>query len=127
MESGLAKQIKYRYPYVYEEYKNYCMITPPQELLGKAQIVMVDKYTYVVNLFGQFDYGKGTCHTNYIALENAMKDMFDYAERYNFSIVIPWGIGCGLAGGSWDKVYKIICNISEHYTSVKVVLFKLEE
>lgn len=36
MGAGLAKQIKEKYPYVYEDYKNLCNSNNGEDLLGRA-------------------------------------------------------------------------------------------
>jgi len=49
MGSGLAKQIRSKYPFVYEEYKRLYNLRSPQYLLGSAQFAKV-KNKYIVNL-----------------------------------------------------------------------------
>lgn len=94
MGAGLAKQIRNRYPNVYKEYTDYCMVIPPQDLLGTCQLVSIDNNRYVANLFGQFDYGRNSCHTNYNALRKALTRVIDFANNSCCSVAIPWGIGC---------------------------------
>ena len=45
-----------------------------------------------------------------------------WAENNNLSIAIPYGIGCSIANGDWNKVYKIIEKVFEDYD---VTLYKL--
>lgn len=128
MGAGIALQIKKRYPIVYEKYKEYCDSNPLYNILGTAQIVQVDRFTFVANLFAQETYGKlkpGTTYTNYTALKNAFIDISINADKYGYrSIAIPYGIGCGLAGGDWDKVWGIINEVFM-FTSLSVQVWRL--
>ena len=111
MGSGLAKQIRDKYPVVYEEYKEYCKNVKPEELLGFHQIVKVEDSKFVVNIFSQLHYGrsKHIVYTNYEALERAINIVIIKLDMSNAkSIAFPKNIGCGLANGDWNKVYQII-------------------
>jgi O-acetyl-ADP-ribose deacetylase (regulator of RNase III) len=114
MGAGLAKQIKNRYIKAFNEYQKLCKEKNyDYSLLGTAQIVpcygiKVGDFKIIANIFGQYRYGTGVIQTNYEALEVGFRQVRDYADNHGFSIAIPYGIGCGLAGGDWDKVYWII-------------------
>lgn len=47
-------------------------------------------------------------HTDYSAFEKCVSAIKLYAEKYNYSVGFPYKIGCGLAGGDWEIVLKII-------------------
>lgn len=112
MGSGLAIQIKEKYPEVYEEYKHICCNLKPEQLLGLAQIVDCKDGKSICNIFGQLDYGVKTQQTSYSALWNGLDSIFNtiksYGKHNKKSVAIPYRIGCGLGGGDWDVVYKII-------------------
>lgn len=122
MGAGLAKQIRDKYPNVYEEYKKFC---DQDNLLGKAQFVPIAYKKYICNLFGQDDYGTGL-QTDYEAFEKAIAEIKEIAWEHDFSIAIPYGIGCGLAGGSWDIISNIIDKYFE-YSSVYCYIYKLKK
>lgn len=42
------------------------------------------------------------------------------------SIALPYGIGCGLAGGKWSEYYEIIERMAHKYPSIKIVIYKLQ-
>jgi len=108
MGAGLAKQIRDKYPTVYTRYKKYC---PDASLLGKIQVLKTNK-VYIANLFAQVDIGTNSCHTNYNALEKCFRTLCKYMVQNNLhSVAIPYGIGCGLAGGDWKIVSKIIKDV----------------
>lgn len=122
MGAGLVKQIKNKYPGAYSSYKRHCKRMPPELLLGDNLIVEVDKDKYVSNLFGQIKYGRDQQHTDYAGLKIALIKLEGYARKNNLSVVLPYGIGAGLAGGDWSVIYKIIEDVFDEYD---VTLYKL--
>lgn len=116
MGAGLAKQIRNKYPKAYDEYiKLVHDVTDKTELLGKCQFVKTDDGKVIANIFGQLNYGRGERQTNYIALEKGLNELKDKAVRYDKSVALPFGIGCGLAGGDWEIVEGIIDRVFENY------------
>jgi len=126
MGSGIAVQIKEKYPIAYEEYVQLCSnyYNDKERLLGKAHVVS-DGGKYVANVFGQLSYGRDSIrYTNYHALEEGLKKIAGMAKGEGLSVAIPYAIGCGLGGGRWGIVYKIIEKIFE---DCEVTIYKLEE
>ena len=115
MGSGVAKFIKEKYPEVYKEYKRYCDVEDNTDLLGTMQICKCDDNKFVANLFGQYSYGCRTKQTNYEALEESLKSLYNYAKENKLSVAIPYRIGCGLGGGDWEFVESLINNIFKDY------------
>lgn len=111
MGAGLAKQIKDKYPKVYDAYHR---ITEHkgESLLGTNQFVAVGSDGvspyYICNMFGQDGYGTNRLQTDYTALEKCLKDLSQIVKEHRFSVAIPYGIGCGLAGGDWRIVQSLI-------------------
>ena len=104
MGAGLALQISNTYPKVYAAYKKYC---PNSELLGKIQVVDSGKH-FVANLFAQDKYGRDKRYTDYTALGKCLTSLRVYMIAKGLkTLALPYGIGCGLAGGDW----KIVCEI----------------
>ena len=99
MGAGIAKQIKEECYYAYEVYNEFCKTFEPEKLLGKCLIVNFTKNRRIANIFGQLNYGRNGQYTNYNALKDGFNIVKKFAEEYNFSVGIPYGIGCGLAGG----------------------------
>lgn len=110
MGAGLAKQIKTKYPIVYQEYLQLYKRQRPVELLGQCLAVPVNNSDiFVANLFGQLSYGKGTRQTDYEALEKSLKQLKEFMVTSNLhSLALPHNLGCGLAGGDWNIVRKMI-------------------
>lgn len=114
MGSGIAKQVRERYPWVYAEYKECCSLSPDYILLGGYQQVYIDEKRVVLNVFGQRYYGYDKkCYTNYDALKQAFEDISK--TYHNKIIAIPYLMGCARGGGDWNIVYKIIEEVFADY------------
>ncbi|APU89177.1 Appr-1-p processing protein-like protein [Virus Rctr71] len=101
--AGLARQIREAYPLWYKRYRE----TEPH--MGLVDFYGATPRLVIVSLYAQEDYGrcKGVVYTNYDALAWCLRQV-----RLWFSpkvpVYIPYGIGCGLAGGDWRIVSRII-------------------
>lgn len=123
MGSGVAKALREKYSDLYPEYQRYCrQVVNNLDLLGCCQITKVQN-RYVANLFGQLSYGRGrTRYTRYKSLRAALSKLKEFGRKSGYSIALPYNIGCGLANGDWEVVYKMIDEVFEDY---KVTLYKL--
>jgi len=107
MGSGIAYSVRIRYPNVFASYKKYCDLLG-NKLLGKIQPIECDD-VIIVNLFAQDDYGRDKKqYTDYDALDMCLKKLYDYCEVHNYSLAIPYKIGCNRGGGSWVVVRGMI-------------------
>lgn len=61
--------------------------------------------------------------TDYLNMDIALTYLKGFAQKNNLSIAMPYGIGCGIANGDWNKVYKII---EEVFSDYDVTLYKLK-
>lgn len=77
--------------------------------LGEVQFVQVASDIWIANLIGQNGIRSKTnpIPINYFAIENGLVKVSVFATNNNCSIHMP-RIGCGLAGGKWDKMVSII-------------------
>lgn len=109
MGSGVAKQVREKYPVVYEAYRELCSnCEPKKRLLGVAQPVVANDKTTVVNVFSQENFGyDGRCYTDYDALRKGLEVVRDSTDR-DTSIAIPYLMGCHRGGGDWSVVSKMI-------------------
>jgi O-acetyl-ADP-ribose deacetylase (regulator of RNase III) len=111
MGAGLAKQIRDKFPKVYEEYQKYCK---QSDILGTCQIVFDDKI--IVNLFGQYHYSSHGRQTNYEAIYTALEKCAGIMQDNEFrSIAFPYKMSCGLAGGNWDIILLMIKIIFKNF------------
>jgi O-acetyl-ADP-ribose deacetylase (regulator of RNase III) len=120
MGSGLAKQIRNKYPQVFTEYK--WVLDNFGSQLGHCQLVSCNDSKTIANLFSQDRYGTDRRYTDYDYLKQSLQQLLRMANENEFSIAIPYNLGCGLAGGNWDIVYKIIEDVFQDYD---VTIYKL--
>lgn len=124
MGAGLAKQIRNKYPNVYDDYTTLCKMNQNKnDLMGHTQFIEVGDNKYVANLFGQLYYGRQKIlYTHYPSLKEALTELRDVAEEDGLSVALPFGLGCGLAGGDWEIVSKII---EEAFDGYEATVYKL--
>lgn len=135
MGGGLALQVRLTYPEVYEKY----LETEP--LLGRCALVKISEELQIANLYGQYNYGKSLprkisefiknnsdkiVHTDYKALALCLQKLFNYANKNNKRVYLPYKIGCTLGGGDWDVGLSIISILAELY-KVDITICKLPE
>lgn len=113
MGAGVARQVKNKYPHVYSFYHNVCESQASRDLLGKVLLVNTLDYIsngkrtrMIANFFSQDNYGNNGVFTNYNAFRQCLEYMRD--EYSNYSMAIPYLIGCRRGGGNWDVVYTMI-------------------
>jgi O-acetyl-ADP-ribose deacetylase (regulator of RNase III) len=83
--------------------------------LGFSQFIFINSNTIVINMIAQNGYGNskktGIVYLQYDALEKCLNQIGKFTTEIiktdKPSILMP-RIGCGLAGGSWIEVEKII-------------------
>lgn len=78
--------------------------------LGLVQFVQVEQDIWVANLIGQhktMNSSEGLPPIRYEAILTGLQTVGDFAAKTQATIHMP-RIGCGLAGGTWDKVEPLI-------------------
>jgi O-acetyl-ADP-ribose deacetylase (regulator of RNase III) len=77
--------------------------------LGEVQFVQVAEYIWVANLIGQRDVRTvaGVPPVRYDAIRKGLHTVAEEALRLGATVHMP-RIGCGLAGGKWEEVGKIV-------------------
>ena len=124
MGAGIALQIKQRFPDVYKKY------IESDSKLGDIDVILATIYNgnqkrlYIANLYSQNNYGYFGTHTNYEAMNKCFKKLHDFIKIDNLSLAIPYGIGCGLGGGDWDLVSRII---ERNFNDINCKVYKLED
>ncbi len=100
--SGLALQIRRKYPGWYKDF-----ISANNHLSDIHLYEVTDKLA-IANLYGQDKIGKGL-QTNYNALFKCLDSLAWISEANpELPVYLPYGIGCGLGGGNWLTVERII-------------------
>ena len=100
MASGIAKQIRERWPEVYEQYVDKCN---EGYVYSTIQIV-----GHVINMFSQFNYGyDGKRYTSYDAFWECLHHIKQTVPKGS-KIGFPYRIGCGLGGANWSVIETMI-------------------
>lgn len=131
MASGIAKQIRERWSWVFTSYHEYCMrcMTNGESPLGNIWGVCIDpsdrNTRWVVNMFAQDTFGyTGKRFTSYDAFASCLEAMRDRLPK-DKTIGFPKNIGCGLGGGDWNVISALIEDIlGEVYD---VYIYELED
>lgn len=112
MGAGVARAIRNKWPKAYYEYKAF-VVGRNDTPLGLTNLVEINDQLYVANFFGQDGIG-GKQDTDYTAWEIGLpylKNMLESNEKTKLlPIYFPYLIGCGLGGGDWDIILKMILN-----------------
>jgi O-acetyl-ADP-ribose deacetylase (regulator of RNase III) len=114
MGSGVALAIKNKWPKVYDRYVKLHEIYKEQQwrLLGSFQKIRLDDNLFIINLFGQYDFGyDGQRRTEYGSLAESLNKLSTELYqmlRENDDIYIPYKMGCDRGGGDWNIVYDMI-------------------
>jgi len=124
MGAGIAAEIKRKYPDAYRA--DLATAFGSRHKLGLFSVGVVannPNVKHIVNLYGQYSFGTGRVELDYEAFSSGIQKVVTWAEGIdpNMTVGIPYGIGCGLAGGDWRRVKEII-NQSFANTTVKGVV-----
>jgi O-acetyl-ADP-ribose deacetylase (regulator of RNase III) len=130
MKSGLAAQVREKYPEVYEEYRRHMPALPPVRTdsavgrprtgtlpMGSISSVEVSINKWIVNATTQFAFGKDNKrYVSYDAIEIAFREVvrliYEVTQKRGFTptLHIP-RIGAGLAGGDLRAILEIILSV----------------
>ncbi len=104
----LSLSSKWRLPE--EEYRKWYKSNKNFEL-GEVQIVKVNENTFVGNMISQRGIKKDftSVPMRYDSLDKCLAKISNFALEKNLKVLMP-RIGCGLAGGRWEKITPIIEN-----------------
>lgn len=129
MGSGVALQVKQKYPSAYEMYLSECQKeNKPFKPLGLIQIISQSDGHIICNMFAQDNYGyDGKQYTDTAALRSCFNILKYYALTGKYSVAIPYKIGCCRGGADWDnEVYPIIESIFSD-ESVRLEIWRLDK
>lgn len=121
MGSGIAKEIRERYPIVYRaDYNMHASVKYPVELLGQYSLhigcpsgIEGNEFT-VVNAYTQVNYmPRGVDHFEYESFALILRKLQARFPRKRFGF--PY-IGMGLAGGNKDKIMKLLEDFARNIT-----------
>lgn len=102
MGSGVAKQLRAKYPEIYYDYVEAFNVFKIMNInpLGQVVTVPVGKDLYVANAITQEYYGRdGRQYVDYSALDQCIQYCVEYASAKDLPLHVPYLIGAGLGGG----------------------------
>ncbi len=122
MGSGVALAVKNTYPEMTDADTN--SECTPKQRLGTIMAVSLKNGKIGYNIYSQFNYGSDKIQVDYLALEKALILCKENMKiRSLKSLALP-KIGCGLAGGDWNIVEKIIEKVFEK-TDIKITIYSI--
>jgi O-acetyl-ADP-ribose deacetylase (regulator of RNase III) len=129
MASGIAKQIREKWPDVYTSYMDWYNYHHERggerNLHGEAQFITVADNKTVINMFAQLFYGyDGKRYTSYDAFWSCLGNITQTVPKGS-TIGFPWRIGCGLGGANWEVIVTMIEQVLG--TDYEVYIYMLEE
>lgn len=117
MASGVAKEIRAKWPIVYEKYMN------AQPKLGATQIVHIKEQLWVCNCYTQQYYGyDGKAYADIIAIEKCLRFVARLSAESTLPIYMP-RIGCGLGGLDWNyDLIPLIEEVEERFPKAQFIV-----
>lgn len=116
--AGVALGIARMYPDWKTSYRAVCHHYSIDYLMGQIHLYEATPSLTIASLFAQRVPGRGLM-TNYDALAEALYSLHENAPPG--LIYLPYGVGCGLAGGDWNIVQPLI---QEHCPEAILVRLK---
>lgn len=137
---GVAEVIFNKYPAA-NDYKTRSKNSDAWEKMGSVICHKVEDGKFIINMFAQVFPGKASTSKDSpdstdnreFAFKTCLNKIPKVISSYNVvkpSISFPFGIGCGLAGGNWNRYYNMLEEFEEmfsgHYGG-EVVLCKIQK
>ncbi len=114
---GFVLAVSHRWPQPETAYRTWYRDRAHNDFgLGAAQFVHVEKYLWVANLIGQHGTRTGSNGppVRYDAIDSALALLGEKARELGASVHMP-RIGCGLAGGRWERTEPLITQRLAHH------------
>jgi O-acetyl-ADP-ribose deacetylase (regulator of RNase III) len=129
--AGIAKNIKEFYPKAF--HADTMAYKDGKAVLGSFSFCHLEfssRFKKIFNLYGQSLYGKGKRQTNYNALFDALEGMKNHLIENDEDLPVPdvgfpYLMGCGLGGGDWRIVERLI-EVAFHNYEGNVIIYKLQ-
>lgn len=121
MGKGIALEIASRYPSSFTDFKQFT-----QPLLGQVLLSQMAGEQFIFHVYAQSLFPKSKLRkTNYEAFYEGFEVVANTCRRTGITrIGVPYGIGCGLGGGSWTVISAILKDIFERDEKIKLTIFE---
>ncbi len=123
MGGGVARQLSLKYQGLEKFYSNYCKkYNNDYDLLKGHTLPFTTKsdHKLIFNIFSQTSDFK----TDYKMFRHCIREIRYIAQKFKLKVAMPYGIGCGIADGDWNKIMNIII---EEFRGSRVTLYMLED
>ena len=107
---GFVLAISKRWPLPEKDYREWHRNRAKNDFeLGNIRLIQVEKYIYVANMVAQqgMKTGSNGVPIRYEAVKQCLEKLAIEATQLEASVHMP-RIGCGLAGGKWDRIAPLI-------------------
>jgi O-acetyl-ADP-ribose deacetylase (regulator of RNase III) len=107
---GFVMALSARWPQPEAEYRRWHRERSQDDfVLGRVQLVQASPNVVVANMIGQHGIKAGSNGPpiRYDAIEKCLNEVAHAARKMNASVHMP-RIGCGLAGGKWERIEPLI-------------------
>ncbi|MFJ9696820.1 macro domain-containing protein [Kitasatospora sp. NPDC101183] len=108
---GFVLALSKRWPEPEAEYRRWHRERASNDFgLGAVQVVRAERYVWVANMVGQRGVRTGRSSgvpVRYGAIDTALAALAGHALELGASVHMP-RIGCGLAGGRWERVEPLV-------------------
>ncbi len=132
MSSGIAAQIKRRYPEAYEADTQFYNSCDPenrfQEMMGNISHARTKDNNVIFNLYAQFNFGREKRQLNYEAFYcglEKIRDLILKDKKNKYTIGVPYKIGSDRAGGDWNVVLAMIHSVFDN-SGIDVIICEYE-
>lgn len=122
MGSGIAAQIKAKYPEMYKADFAHGR-RGDRTVLGTFSWVKCHDGKIGYNVYGQYTFGMNKRHTSYDAVDTGLTAIRNHAILNNINkLGLPKNMGCALGGGNWGVVRAIIEAVFQDFPSMEVYI-----
>ena len=104
--AGLAKQIRAKFPNAYKAYME--KYNKDGWEVGQIQVVDTIEGKKIANLATQKYYRRGKKYVSYYGIEKSLQNLIMYCENNQIKEISIPKLGCGLGGGDFEMLKKII-------------------
>lgn len=127
MGSGVAKQIRDKWPDIFIQYSHYVELYE-KDCLGSCQMVQINKSQFIANLFGQRYYGRENLrYTSYDGIYDALAKLQVYmSTRSCKSVAFPYKMSSDRGGADWDIILAMIKSVFKD-TDITIEIWELKQ
>jgi O-acetyl-ADP-ribose deacetylase (regulator of RNase III) len=127
MGSGIASQIKLRYPQAYLADTEYNKKYSKENMLGSFSGAVLEDGKKILNLYAQYNYGRESRQLNYESFYLCLERLKSSIQKSDKKYIVgfPYKIGSDRAGGDWNVVLAMIHSVFDN-SGIDVIICRYE-